>query len=200
MPPARAAAAAVAVLGAAALGGCGSAAATGTATGAAAPPSSAPAVHNVLQSCPVQPDRPASGGRTLPRLRFSCPGGGTLDLGRAPGVPTVVNLWGSWCGPCRDELPILQRLADAAGDRVHVVGVISKDGLPQAESFAADAGVSFPSAFDGQGDLMAGVGINVLPYTYFLDADGAVVYTQVGPVASIGRLKALVAEHLKVPS
>jgi thiol-disulfide isomerase/thioredoxin len=115
-------------------------------------------------------------------------------------VPTVVNLWGSWCGPCRDELPILQRLADAAGDRVHVVGVISKDGLPQAESFAADAVVSFPSAFDGQGDLMAGVGINVLPYTYFLDADGAVVYTQVGPVASIGRLKALVAEHLKVPS
>jgi cytochrome c biogenesis protein CcmG, thiol:disulfide interchange protein DsbE len=200
MAPARAAAAAVAVLGAAALAGCGSAAATGTETSAGAPPSSAPAVHNVLQSCPGQPHRPASGSRTLPRLRFSCPGGGTLDLGRAPGVPTVVNLWGSWCGPCRDELPILQRLADAAGDRVHVVGVISKDGLPQAESFAADAGVSFPSAFDGQGDLMAGVGINVLPYTYFLDADGAVVYTQVGPVASIGRLKALVAEHLKVSS
>jgi peroxiredoxin len=94
----------------------------------------------------------------------------------------------------------MQRLADAAGDRVHVVGVISKDGLPQAESFAADAGVSFPSAFDGQGDLMTAVGINALPYTYFLDADGAVVYTQVGPVTSIGRLEALVAEHLEVAS
>jgi cytochrome c biogenesis protein CcmG, thiol:disulfide interchange protein DsbE len=185
------------LLAAAALAGCGSSAGASGPTGA---PSSAPVAHNVLQACPAQPDRPATGARTLPELRFPCPGGGTLDLARAPGVPTVVNLWGSWCAPCRDELPVMQQLADAAGGRVRVIGVISKDGLPQAESFAADAKVRFPSAFDGQGDLMAGVGINVLPYTYFLDADGAVVYTQVGPVASIGRLKALVAEHLKVSS
>jgi thiol-disulfide isomerase/thioredoxin len=200
MRAARAAAAAVAVLVAAVLAGCGSAGATGTAGGTGAAPSSAPAVRNVLQACPVQPHRPASGEVTLPKRRFSCPGGGTLDLGRAPGVPTVVNLWGSWCGPCRDELPVMQQLADVAGDRLHVVGVISKDGLPQAESFAADTKVTFPSAFDGQGELMTGVGINALPYTYFLDPDGAVVYTQVGPVASIRQLRALVADHLKVSS
>jgi peroxiredoxin len=94
----------------------------------------------------------------------------------------------------------MQQLADVAGDRLHVVGVISKDGLPQAESFAADTKVTFPSAFDGQGELMTGVGINALPYTYFLDPDGAVVYTQVGPVASIRQLRALVADHLKVSS
>jgi thiol-disulfide isomerase/thioredoxin len=113
-------------------------------------------------------------------------------------VPTVVNLWGSWCAPCREELPIMQQLADAAGDRVRVVGVISKDGLPQAASFAADAHVTFPSAVDGEGKLMAGVGINVLPYTYFLDAGGALVYTQVGPVASLAQLEKLVGEHLGV--
>ena len=123
----------------------------------------------------------------LPAVAFDCPGGGSLDLGRAPGVPTVVNLWGSWCPPCREEMPVLQQFADAAGDRVRVVGVISKDGLPQADSFAADAGVRFPSAFDGQGELMADLGLNVLPYTYFLDADGALAYTQVGPVTSRGR-------------
>jgi thiol-disulfide isomerase/thioredoxin len=200
MRPARAAVAAVAVPLAAVLAGCGSAGAAGTGAGTAGASSSAPAVRNVLQACPVQPDRPATGAATLPRLRFSCPGGGTLDLGRAPGVPTVVNLWGSWCGPCREELPILQQLADVAGDHLHVVGVISKDGLPQAESFAADTEVTFPSAFDGQGRLMTDVGINALPYTYFLDADGALVYTQVGPVASVQQLKALVAAHLKVSS
>ena len=186
---------AVAGLLAAALSGCGS---TAGASGPPGAPSSAPAVHNMLQACPAQPDRPATGPATLPKLRFSCPGGGTLDLARAPGVPTVVNLWGSWCAPCRDELPILQQLADGAGGRVRVLGVISKDGLPQAESFAADAKVRFPSAFDGQGDLMAGVGINVLPYTYFLDADGGLAYTQVGPVASIDQLRSLVAQHLRV--
>jgi cytochrome c biogenesis protein CcmG, thiol:disulfide interchange protein DsbE len=187
--------AAVGLLVAAVLAGCGSPAGASGPTGAAP---SAPAVHNVLQACPAQPDRPAAGAKTLPKLRLSCPGGGTLDLGRAPGVPTVVNLWGSWCGPCRDELPIMQQLADTAGGRVRVVGVISKDGLPQAESFAADAKVTFPSAFDGQGDLMTGVGINVLPYSYFLDADGALVYTQVGPVSSIDQLRTLVARHLQV--
>jgi thiol-disulfide isomerase/thioredoxin len=195
MRRARALLLAAAALPAAALAGCGSPAGAGTPAVASTP---APAVHNVLQACPAQPDRPAAGAATLPKLRFSCPGGGTLDLGRAPGVPTVVNLWGSWCAPCRDELPIMQQLADAAGGRVRVLGVISKDGLPQAESFAADAKVRFPSAFDGQGDLMAGVGINVLPYTYFLDADGGLVYTQVGPVGSVDQLRSLVAQHLRV--
>ena len=110
----------------------------------------------------------------------------------------MVNLWGSWCAPCREELPLLQKLADAAGDRLHVLGVISKDGLPQATSFAAEAGVTFPSAVDGEGKLMAGVGINVLPYTYFLDAAGGVTYTQVGPVSSLAELRKLVAGHLGV--
>ena len=99
----------------------------------------------------------------LPALSFGCLGGGRLDLGKAPGVPTVVNLWASWCGPCREELPLMQQLAAADAGKVRVVGVVSKDGLPQAESFAEDTGITFPSAFDGQGDLMAGVGINVLP-------------------------------------
>jgi cytochrome c biogenesis protein CcmG/thiol:disulfide interchange protein DsbE len=158
----------------------------------------APASAGPLEPCPGQPARPARGSTTLPRLTFVCAGGGSLDLTRAPGVPTLVNLWGSWCAPCRDELPVLQKLADAAGDRVHVIGVISKDGLPQANSFAADAGVTFPSAVDGEGRLMAGVGINVLPYTYFLDAGGGVTYTQVGPVSSLAQLKTLVAQHLGV--
>ena len=151
-----------------------------------------------LAPCPEQPDQPAEGAQVLPAVAFDCPGGGSLDLGRAPGVPTVVNLWGSWCPPCREEMPVLQQFADAAGNRVRVVGVISKDGLPQADSFAADAGVRFPSAFDGQGELMTDLGLNVLPYTYFLDADGALTYTQIGPVASLDELRGLVAEHLGV--
>lgn len=134
----------------------------------------------------------------MPPLSFDCVGGGVLDLARAPGVPTLVNLWGSWCPPCRAELPLLQEFADVAGDRVRVVGVISKDGVPQADSFADDAEVTFPGAFDGEGALMAELGINALPFTYFLDADGALVHTEVGDVASVDELRALAAEHLGV--
>jgi thiol-disulfide isomerase/thioredoxin len=164
-----------------------------------APPGpGASATPSALTPCPEQTGEQARGAALLPALAFDCPGGGSLDLARAPGVPTLVNLWGSWCPPCREEMPLLQELAEVGAERLHVVGVISKDGLPQAESFAADAGVTFPSAFDGEGELMAGLGINVLPYTYFLDAEGSLVHTQIGPVASVDELRALVAEHLAV--
>jgi cytochrome c biogenesis protein CcmG, thiol:disulfide interchange protein DsbE len=153
---------------------------------------------STLSACPEQTGEPARGAALMPALAFHCPGGGTLDLSRAPGVPTVVNLWGSWCAPCREELPLFQQLSDSAGSQLRVVGVISKDGEPQAESFADDAGVTFPSAFDGEGTLMADLGINVLPHTYFLEADGALAYTQVGPVTSVDELRGLVAEHLGV--
>ena len=156
------------------------------------------AVETALEPCPQQPDQEPAGAETLPPLSFDCLGGGSLDLARAPGVPTLVNLWGSWCAPCRKELPLLQEFADAAGDRVRVVGVISKDGVPQADSFADDAGVTFPAAFDGDGKLMTELGLNALPFTYFLDADGALVHTEVGDVSSVDELRTLVAQHLGV--
>jgi cytochrome c biogenesis protein CcmG/thiol:disulfide interchange protein DsbE len=155
-------------------------------------------IQSTLMECPQQPGDQAQGAELLPPLSFDCPGGGSLDLGRAPGVPTVVNLWGSWCAPCREELPVIQAFVDVARDEVHVVGVVSKDGLPQAESFAADAGVVFPNALDAEGELMAELGLNALPYTYFLDAGGALVHTEVGPVDSVDELRGLVAEHLGV--
>jgi cytochrome c biogenesis protein CcmG/thiol:disulfide interchange protein DsbE len=171
---------------------------THPATPPAASGSSSERTTSALEPCPEQGAAPAKGTDPLPALTFDCPGGGSLDLGRAPGEPTVLNLWGSWCTPCREELPLVQQFADAAAGQVRVMGVISKDGRPQAESFAADAGVTFPSAFDGDGELMTDLGLHGLPYTYFLDADGAVVYTQVGPIASVDELRTLAAEHLGV--
>jgi cytochrome c biogenesis protein CcmG, thiol:disulfide interchange protein DsbE len=163
----------------------------------AAPRASGEPVEVPFAACPEQSGDDAAGG-ALPPLAFDCPGGGSLDLGRAPGVPTVVNLWGSWCPPCRDELPLFQELADAAGERVRVLGVISRDGEPQAASFASDAGVGFPSAFDGEGELMARLGLNALPYTAFLAADGTLAHAELGPVESVDELRGLVAEHLGV--
>ena len=150
-----------------------------------------------LPPCPAQPDTPAAAS-DLPAVSLDCYGGGTLDLTRAPGVPTVLNLWASWCGPCREELPLVQELADAGGDRLRVLGVVSKDGVPQGASFAADGGLTFPSAFDGDGAVMTGMGVNNLPHTVFLAADGSVAYFKVGPVHSLDEFRELVATHLGV--
>jgi thiol-disulfide isomerase/thioredoxin len=155
------------------------------------------AVATDLAPCPGQPDRPAAAG-ALPALSFECFSGGRVDFGLAPGVPTVVNLWASWCTPCREELPVVQQLADAAGARLRVLGVVSRDGVRQSSSFAADAGATFPSAFDADGALMTELGLRGLPYTYFLAADGAVAHVEVGPVDSLPEFRQLVADHLGV--
>jgi cytochrome c biogenesis protein CcmG/thiol:disulfide interchange protein DsbE len=173
---------------------------TGSAEDEAAPPppDDLAASDTDLAPCPGQPDQPAAAS-DLPALELDCFSGGTLDLGRAPGVPTVINLWASWCGPCREELPVVQQLADTAGERIRVLGVVSKDGVPQATSFAADAGATFPSAFDADGEVMDGLGIRALPHTYFLAADGSIAHVEVGAVESLGEFQQLVAEHLGVP-
>jgi thiol-disulfide isomerase/thioredoxin len=131
-------------------------------------------------------------------VSLSCIGGGTLDLARAQGTPTVLNLWASWCGPCREELPYVQQVAAAAGDRLRVLGVVSRDGVGQATSFAADAGTTFPGAYDLDGQVMGSLHLVGLPATLFLAPDGSVAYTKVGPVASADELRALVAQHLGV--
>ncbi len=150
-----------------------------------------------MAACPDQPDDPAADG-DLDGISLSCFTGGTLDLGRAQGTPTVLNLWASWCTPCREELPLVQELAEVAGNRVRVLGVISQDGVPQASSFAVDSDVTMPGAFDRDGEVSAALGLRSLPHTVFLAADGSVAFVKQGPVTSVDELRALVAEHLGV--
>lgn len=164
-------------------------------------PSADPGIQDVdtaLQPCPEQTGETVSAGDALPPLSFDCIGGGTLDLSRAPGVPTVINVWGSWCAPCREELPVVQQLADEADDRVQVLGLVSRDTLTAADSFAADADVTFPNAFDQQADLSNELGIRSAPVTLFIAADGSLAFTQMGPVRDLAQFEQLVADHLGV--
>lgn len=163
-----------------------------------APSTDVSAVETDLPPCPEQQSTPAAAGGGFADLSLECFGGGGLDLGLAPGTPTVLNLWASWCYPCREELPFVDQLAAAAGDRLRVIGVASQDGVPQASSFAADAGLTFPSAFDADGDLAAEFGLRGLPHSVFLAADGSVAHVEAGAVDSYEELRGLVAQHLGV--
>ena len=155
-----------------------------------APPAAAPT--------PPPTSAPAQGER-LPAMSLPCVSGGEpVALERLAG-PAVVNLWASWCGPCRDELPVLQRYADRAGGRVHVVGVVTEDSRTNALWFAHDAGVSFPSLQDEDGRLRART-VPVtggLPATLFVDADGYVRHLHNRPLDEES-LADLAAQHLGV--
>ena len=114
--------------------------------------------------------------------------------------PTVVNLWASWCAPCRDEMPVLEEFAQKYAGRVDVLGVDYQD--PQygkAKQLVADTGVTYPLVRDLDGDLdrldpfpyVAG-----LPFMAFVDAEGRMVGRQFVAVDDLAELEEIVAEHL----
>jgi thiol-disulfide isomerase/thioredoxin len=143
------------------------------------------------------PGSPAPGG-ALPDLALAClDGGGPARLARL-GVPAVVNLWATWCGPCRQELPAFQRFAERAGDRVRVVGVVTRDEADSARAFATELGLRFPVLLDPDGELMRAVGVSALPATVFVDAAGRVSYLYNAAPLDAAGLERLAEAHLGV--
>ena len=140
-----------------------------------------------------------AGDADLPDLTLPCLGSATEASLSQIGGPAVVNFWGSWCGPCREEMPIIERFHKDYGDRVAVVGV-AIDTYPEAAAdFAAQKGVTYPSLLDGCGEvdeseLALGRG---LPQTIFVAEDGSITRHS-GAIESVADLVDLVQEHLDV--
>lgn len=152
-----------------------------------------------IPPCPA----PGPGGEVrlgLPAVDLPClDGSGTLDLATLRGRPTVVNLWATWCGPCREEAPYLAEVAADLEGRVAFLGVDVADPDPAAAlTFAGEQAWTYPHVADPDRRFVAALGVNGLPQTLFVGADGLIVHRHVGPVTSAGQLDALVAEHLGV--
>ncbi|MFI5932442.1 TlpA disulfide reductase family protein [Actinoplanes sp. NPDC051494] len=161
-----------------------SAAYSAAAPSSAPPPSVTPPSAGPLLSASAGPSgaalspAPPSTAPDIPDLSLPCFTGGAAVRTTDLRGPAVINLWGSWCGPCREELPIMQELADATTGRLRVLGVDTRDSRDAGASFAADHGVSIPTLYDPEQKLLAGLGKATLPVTVFLDADGKrFVYT-----------------------
>jgi thiol-disulfide isomerase/thioredoxin len=147
---------------------------------------------------------PAGIGPAVPDVVLGC-----FDTnGRASLVelraPAVVNLWGSWCAPCRAELPAFQRLADATAGRLRVIGVVMRDRRDSAQAFIDEAGLTFPMLEDRTQRLVVAVGqarerpLAGFPATLFLTADGHIAHIYNGPVLTDAALFELTERHLGV--
>lgn len=132
----------------------------------------------------------------LPDLQLPCFTGGAPVTLRGLRGPAVINIWASWCDPCRRELPVMQSLADRAGARLTVLGVDTGDGREAGASFAADKGVTMPTLFDEDRKLIGALGRTALPITIFLDASGR-SYVNLLPLDA-AKLAGLVREHTGV--
>ena len=103
-------------------------------------------------------------------------------IGQLEGTPVLVNFWGSWCGPCRDEAPDLAAAHDEYGDRVQFIGVDILDARASAREFMREFGWTYPSLFDPPAAIRDGLGLLGQPVTLFYDADGELVDAWLGPI------------------
>lgn len=138
----------------------------------------------------------ASGGTPLPDVLLTCFTGGRDVAVDAIRGPAVINLWASWCAPCRRELPAFQRLAERTTGQLHVVGVVTRDDRDSAASLGADMGLTYPNIYDPQTRLQRAVSPSVLPVTLLVDVQGRIVHRDTSGVLDDDRLAGLVRQHL----
>jgi cytochrome c biogenesis protein CcmG/thiol:disulfide interchange protein DsbE len=111
------------------------------------------------------------------------------------GYPVVVNVWAAWCGPCREELPVLQRASLDWGDRVGFVGVDLRDNRGSAERLLRQIPVSYPSFEDPDGKIASGYRLVGTPSTIYYDAAGQQTYVHQGPYVNRSDLDADIARY-----
>jgi cytochrome c biogenesis protein CcmG/thiol:disulfide interchange protein DsbE len=118
------------------------------------------------------------------------------------GVVTVVNVWASWCAPCRNEAPLLMQLAQ--DKRIRVVGINYKDRPENARRFLGVFGNPFAAVgADADGRLSFEWGVYGVPETFVVDRDGRIAYKLIGEITpeNLDRaLKPAIEKALQAPS
>jgi cytochrome c biogenesis protein CcmG/thiol:disulfide interchange protein DsbE len=132
----------------------------------------------------------------LPRLE-----GGSLSSSELEGRPVVINFWASWCTPCREEAPLLERTwREYKDDGVVILGINIKDSITEARKFVDEFGITYPIVRDESGELERDFGLTGLPETFFIDHEwrfiGSVSGSEVGTRQGIVVLGAISEEQL----
>ena len=124
-------------------------------------------------------------------------GNSTVDIGQIKG-PALVNVWGSWCGPCKDEMPIFVDFYGKYKEKVSLIGIsVEEADVQNARDFVKLYGMSWPNLNDPDGSTRGTLGMGV-PITLFIDAQGKVAYRKIGVVTTIKELERDTQKYLGV--
>jgi cytochrome c biogenesis protein CcmG/thiol:disulfide interchange protein DsbE len=126
-------------------------------------------------------ERPEAPDFTLERLDED----GDLTLSSLRGKAVVLNVWASWCIPCKEEAPFLEQVwRESRDEGLVVVGLDAKDFRRDARRFASRFDLTFPLVYDGPGDTLPDYGVTGFPETFVIDREGRVLEAFVGGVDS----------------
>jgi len=122
------------------------------------------------------------------------------QLKKLRGYPVVINKWGSWCGPCRAEFPVFQRVAARKGKSVAFLGINGQDPTDEAEAFLAEFPLSFPSYVDKGGGEPVATAVDAagpFPITIFVDRKGEIEIVLAKPYGTVAELEADIKLYLR---
>ncbi len=123
-------------------------------------------------------------GSSAPSTQLDGFDGTPVTLAGYAGTPVVLNFWASTCTPCRAEMPALEQVHQANGDRVTFLGVDSGEGMEAGRSFAERSGTTYDLASDPQGRMIGELRSTLLPTTVLIRADGTITRIHSGSITA----------------
>ncbi|MHB1414669.1 MAG: TlpA family protein disulfide reductase [Chloroflexota bacterium] len=120
-------------------------------------------------------------GQAAPNIAVTGLDGGAVQLADLKGKVVMLNFWASYCDPCKQEMPDMEKVYQAVGAKgVVVLGVNMGEDPAKVAAFVKDLGLTFPIALDSKGTAAATYGVNAIPASYFIDKDGVIRYVRIG--------------------
>lgn len=125
-------------------------------------------------------------GDVLPDVEISdLTSGETSRLSDIDG-PAVVNLWATWCAPCRAEIPDFEEVHQARGHEVRFVGINIGESTDRAREFIGQVGATYDQFSDAAGDVSVELRATSMPVTVVIDANGVITEKHLGPLDQDG--------------
>lgn len=152
-----------------------------------------------LDPCPTPAPNPDAAIPGLPDQVFDCLGDtSTVSLAQIRGTPMVVNVWASWCPPCIEELPLLEKVSRELEGKVDFIGINIEDDTTKALQLMQDFSVTYPSVIDRSGDTRAPLTIPGPPVTYFVNAKGVITGRWDGAIPNEEIFDVLLQQYLGI--
>lgn len=131
---------------------------------------------------------------TAPDFRLHTLAGDEVALHDFQGRWVLINFWATWCTPCREEMPTLQRLADTHADHLTVLGINMREETTIIQPFLDELDITFPILLQPDNDTLLAYGVRGLPLTFLINPEGHLVWRQIGPLQS-AEIEALLPPH-----